>query len=59
MQSRRLTWRKDAFWKKLENHALSVALHYNFCRIYRKLRITPAMIAGVAERVWSVTILFL
>lgn len=45
------------FSKKLENHALSVALHYmhyNFCRIHKTLRVTPAMAAGVSDRVWDI-----
>jgi hypothetical protein len=57
MQSRRFTRLTNAFSKKLENHALSVALHYmhyNFCRIHKTLRITPAMAAGVTDHVWSV-----
>jgi hypothetical protein len=57
MQSRRFTRLTNAFSKKLENHALSVALHYmhyNFCRIHKMLRITPAMAAGVTDHVWSV-----
>ncbi len=40
-----------------KNHALSVALHYmhyNFCRVHKTLRITPAMAAGVTDHVWSV-----
>ena len=46
----------NGFSKKLENHAAAVALHfmhYNFARIHRTLRITPAMAAGVASHVWS------
>jgi hypothetical protein len=46
------------FSKKLENHALSVNLHYmhyNFCRLHKTLRITPAMAAGVTDRLWSVS----
>jgi hypothetical protein len=46
-----------AFSKKLENHALSVALHYmhyNFCRIRKTLRIAPAMAAGVTDHVCDV-----
>lgn len=57
MQQRRFTRLTNAFSKKLENHALSVALHYmhyNFCRIHKTLRITPAMAAGVTDRVWDV-----
>ena len=50
MSSRRFTRKTNAFSKRLENHALSVALHflhYNFIRIHQSLRITPAMAAGV------------
>jgi IS1 family transposase len=57
MQSRRFTRLTNAFSKKLENHALSVALHYmhyNFCRIHKTLQITPAMAAGVTDHVWSI-----
>jgi hypothetical protein len=57
MQQRRFTRLTNAFSKKLENHALSVALHYtdyNFCRIHKTLRITPAMAAGVTAHVWNV-----
>ncbi len=57
MQSRRFTRLTNAFSKKLENHTLSVALHYmhyNFCRIHKTLRVTPAMAAGVTDHVWSV-----
>jgi IS1 family transposase len=57
MSDRRFTRLTNAFSKKLENHALSVALHYmhyNFCRIHKTLRITPAMAAGVTDHAWSV-----
>jgi IS1 family transposase len=57
MSSRRFTRLTNAFSKKLENHALSVALHYmhyNFCRIHKTLRVTPAMAAGVTDRLMSV-----
>jgi hypothetical protein len=40
---------------KLENHAHMVALHflhYNFARIHKTLRITPAMAAGISDHVW-------
>jgi hypothetical protein len=43
--------------KKVENHAAAVALwfmYYNFRRIHQTLRVTPAMEAGIADRVWSV-----
>src|SRR5689334_16994048 len=60
MSIRRFTRLTNAFSKKLENHALSVALHYmhyNFCRIHKTLRVTPAMAAGVMDRLWSVEVI--
>ena len=57
MQMRRFTRLTNAFSKKVENHALSVALHYmhyNFCRIHKTLRVTPAMAAGVTDKLWSI-----
>ena len=57
MQSRRFTRLTNAFSKKLENHALSVALHYmhyNFCRVHKTLRVTPAMEAVLTDHVWSI-----
>jgi IS1 family transposase len=59
MSMRRFTRLTNAFSKKVENHALSVALHYmhyNFCRIHKTLRITPAMAAGVTDKLWSIRI---
>jgi IS1 family transposase len=56
MSMRRFTRLTNAFSKKLENHAHAVALHfmhYNFCRIHKTLRITPAMAAGLTDHVWS------
>lgn len=47
---RRFARLTNAFSKKVENHAHAVALHfmyYNFGRIHKTLRITPAMAAGV------------
>lgn len=41
----------------MENHEAAVALHfvhYNFCRIHQTLRVTPAMEAGLTNRVWSI-----
>jgi len=55
---RRFTRLTNAFSKKVENHALSVALHYmhyNICRIHKSLRVTPAMAAGVTDHVWDMT----
>ena len=52
MSMRRYTRLTNAFSKKLANLEHHVALyfvHYNFCRIYRSLRVTPAMAAGVAD----------
>ena len=52
MSIRRFTRLTNAFSKKLENHAHHVALmltFYNFCRIHKSLRMTPAMAAGVTS----------
>jgi hypothetical protein len=52
MHMRRFTRLTNAFSKKVENHAYAVALHfvyYNFCRIHKSLRVTPAMEAGIAK----------
>ena len=57
MNIRRFTRLTNAFSKKVENHAHSVALfymHYNFVRIHQSLRVTPAMEAGLTQRVWSI-----
>ena len=56
MSMRRFTRLTNAFSKKIENHAAAVALHflhYNFARVHKTLRITPAMAAGIADHVWS------
>lgn len=57
MHIRRFTRLTNAFSKKLENHAHHVTLHqmfYNFVRIHQTLRVTPAMAAGVTDRLWEV-----
>jgi IS1 family transposase len=57
MRMRRFTRLTNAFSKKVENHAYAVALHfvsYNFVRIHKTLRCTPAMAAGVATRLWDI-----
>jgi IS1 family transposase len=57
MHMRRFTRLTNAFSKKVENHAHSVALHfmyYNFVRIHKTLRVTPAMAAGVTDRLWEI-----
>jgi hypothetical protein len=46
----------NAFSKKFENHCHMVALYatwYNFVRIHKTLKVTPAMEAGVTDRLWS------
>ena len=56
MGSRRFTRLTNAFSKKVENHAHSVAIHtmhYNFVRIHQTLRCTPAMAAGVSNTLWE------
>ena len=56
MSMRRFTRLTNGFSKKVENHAHAVALHfmyYNFGRIHKTLRVTPAMQAGVTDHVWS------
>jgi IS1 family transposase len=56
MAIRRFTRLTNAFSKKVENHAHSVAIHfmhYNFVRIHQTLRVTPAMAAGVTNTLWS------
>ncbi len=57
MHMRRFTRLTNAFSKKVENHAYAVALHmmyYNFVRIHQSLRVTPAMAAGVSDRLWEI-----
>jgi len=56
MSMRRFTRLTNAFSKKLQNHEYMVALYalwYNFVRIHKTLRVTPAMAAGIADRLWS------
>lgn len=56
MSMRRFTRLTNAFSKKVENLAAAVALHfmwYNFGRIHQKLRVTPAMEAGISDHVWT------
>jgi IS1 family transposase len=58
MHMRRFTRLTNAFSKKVENHAYAVALHmmyYNFVKLHSKLRVTPAMAAGVTDRLWEVS----
>ncbi|MEH6698919.1 MAG: helix-turn-helix domain-containing protein [Brevundimonas sp.] len=56
MHMRRFTRLTNGFSKKVENHANAVSLHfayYNFVRIHKTLRVTPAMAAGVTDRLWE------
>src|ERR1019366_3395393 len=57
MGIRRFTRLTNAFSKKVENHAASVAIwfmYYNYCRVHQTLRVTPAMEAGISDHVWSI-----
>jgi hypothetical protein len=57
MTVRRYTRLTNAFSKKIQNHMAAVALGYfayNFIKIHRTLRMTPAMAAGVMNRLWNV-----
>jgi hypothetical protein len=56
MHMRRFTPLTNAFSKKVENHACAVALHsmyYNFVRLHQTLKVSPAMAAGVTDRLWE------
>lgn len=56
MGMRRFTRLTNGFSKKIENMECAVALHfmhYNFGRIHKTLRVTPAMEAGISDHVWS------
>src|SRR2546426_6471293 len=56
MSMRRFTRLTNGFSKKVDNHKAAIALHfmhYNFARIHKTLRVTPAMEAGVSDHVWS------
>jgi IS1 family transposase len=56
MSMRRFTRLTNGFSKKIENHCHAIALHfmyYNFGRIHKTLRVTPAMEAGISDHVWS------
>lgn len=56
MSMRRFTRLTNAFSKKVENLSHAVSLHfmyYNFCRVHKSLKTTPAMKAGVADHIWT------
>lgn len=55
--TRRFTRLTNAFSKKWENHWAAVSpwyAFYNFCRVHKALRVTPAMEAGITDHVWNV-----
>lgn len=55
---RRYTRLSNGFSRKIDNHIAAVALNYfayNFIKIHRTLRVTPAMAAGVTTRLWEVS----
>ena len=57
MSMRRFTRLTNAFSKKVDNHAAAVALYfmyYNFVRIHKTLRTSPAQAAGVTEKLWEI-----
>lgn len=57
MHMRRFTRLTNGFSNKVEAHANAVALHfmyYNFVRIHASLRMTPAMAAGVTDKLWEI-----
>lgn len=56
MSMRRFTRLTNGFSKKLDNHMHALALYfafYNFCRIHKSLKVTPAMAAGITDKLWS------
>jgi hypothetical protein len=58
---KRLTRLTYAYSKKWEPLHAALALHfayYNFCRVHRSLRVTPAMEAGITDHVWELRDLF-
>ena len=58
MSMRRFTRLTNAFSKKIENHAYACSLYavfYNFCRIHKSLRVSPAMEAGLTDRLWAIS----
>jgi len=57
MGMRRFTRLTNAFSKKIENHCHAIALHfmyYNFVRIHKTLRVTPAMEVGITNKLWTI-----
>lgn len=58
MHMRRFTRLTNAFSKKLDNHMHAISLYfmfYNFCKIHKSLRVTPAMEAGISKTLWEIS----
>jgi hypothetical protein len=58
MHMRRFTRLTNAFSKKVENHVAAVSLHsfyYNFIKLHKTLKVSPAMAAGVTDRLWEIS----
>jgi len=56
MSLRRFTRLTNAFSKKIDHHCHALALYfvfYNFVKIHKTLRVTPAMKAGLTDHVWE------
>jgi hypothetical protein len=56
MQNRRFTRLTNAFSKKFQNHVHALALYflfYNFVRVHKTLRMSPAMAAGISDTLWT------
>ena len=57
MQMRRFTRLTNGFSKKLRNHEAAISLfisHYNLCRVHETIRMTPAMMLGVTDHIWTI-----
>jgi transposase-like protein/IS1 family transposase len=57
MGMRRMTRLTNGFSKKWENLEFAYALwfaYYNFCRVHKTLRVTPAMEAGITDHIWTI-----
>ena len=57
MHMRRFTRLTNGLSKKIEAHVNAISLHfayYNFVKIHKTLRMTPAMAAGVTDRLWDI-----
>lgn len=56
MGMRRFTRLTNAFSQKIDNHSHALALYfmsYNFCRIHKTLKVSPAMAADITEKLWN------